>query len=93
LGNSAGQALQQPATCIDQLRALGVELRDLGGDCGAHGKEFGEAGVDEMDALEAAIEVKEQLERNEIDQLEAERRVREIDRASGGAVSRRWKLD
>jgi hypothetical protein len=45
-----------------------------------------------VDALSAAIEVRERLERGEIDQAEAQRQVREIDRASGGLISEDWDI-
>ena len=58
----------------------------------AHSEERMEAGEVELAALEAALEVRKQLDSGEIDRPEAERRVRKIDHASDGAVSRHWDI-
>jgi hypothetical protein len=87
LDDQEANALADELT-VDEHR----ELMTLVGQRLGHEEEIVEAKDDELDAIRAAIEVRKQLDRGEIDRREAERRVREIDHASGGAVSRRWKL-
>jgi hypothetical protein len=48
--------------------------------------------LDRVDALDGALEVRRQLDRGDIGEDEAKRRVREIDRASGGAISEEWDI-